>query len=155
MEEALARLYAKFSGLSEDPYALRDYGSENKRFAGRMTALRAAADVHFVQVPSQREEGEFDSIISEATALSIKRHRIAHGHITMWAEFRMPMPRPTGAFELSATVLYRWGAPFYSMDNLRTDPVGVDSASIEVVQKEFEALHNRVFRLTNALFPAP
>jgi len=142
MEEAFAHLYALMMGLPERPEALSDYGSENRRFVDRVEALKSAAQSYFVRLPNQNREAVMSRLIEDARELSIKRHRIAHGHITMWGEF--PFPTARGYSTVETTLLYRWGAPWYSFMNLRTDPIGGDAASIEVAQKEFEALHNRI-----------
>ncbi len=110
MEEALARLYALMAGLPERPDALSDYGAENKIFRDRIAALRAAGEAYFVSFCDQHREGELYHLLEDAEALSIKRHRIAHGHITMWGEFRVP--DGPGAFEVKSTMHYRWGAPW-------------------------------------------
>ena len=153
MEEEFARLYARMMRLPELPKALSDYGSENRRFIDRVEALKSAADAHFVRFPDQNREEAMNRLIEDARELSIKRHRIAHGHITMWAEFHIPDTR--GPFTAESTVLHRWGAPWYSFTNLRTDPVGGNAASIEAAQKEFEALHNRIAKFTSELPPQP
>jgi hypothetical protein len=156
MESALARLYAKMTGLSEDPRALADYGSENRRFVDRLSALNDASEDYFRMLPDQNKEGELSIILKDTKDLSIKRHRIAHGMITMWTEFYMPENVEKGKqFTLEGRVLYRWGAPFYSMINLRTDPVGGNAASIEFVQNEFENLCNRIAKFTDALPKRP
>lgn len=149
MEEALARLYALMTGLPEQPDALSEYGSENRKFVERLAALKTAGENYFVSFPNQLLEGRLGDLLKEAKELSIKRHRIAHGLITMWGEFQIP--DTPGPFEIPGKILYRWGAPWYSKDTLRTDPVGNDASSIEIVQKEFESLHNRVFALTSEM----
>src|SRR5690348_13363128 len=90
MEEAFARLYATMTGLPERPDALSDYGTENKRFGQRADALLEAANAYFVRSPNQEREGLLVQLIKDARDLAIKRHRIAHGHITMWTEFHLP-----------------------------------------------------------------
>jgi hypothetical protein len=154
METALARLYATMTGLPENPVALADYGSENRRFVDRLSAISDAAAAYFIGSPDQHREGELSGLLKDAKDLSIKRHRVAHGFVTMWTEFPIP-PDAKGAIELQAKVLFRWGAPFYSMTNLRTDPVGGDAASIEAVQKEFEDLHNRIAKFISELPKRP
>lgn len=150
MESALARLYAKMAGLPEDPGALAEYGSENRRFIDRFDALTKAAEAYFLSSPDQHREGEMSTLLNEARGLSIKRHRIAHGMVTMWSEFHLP-PDTNGEFTLESRILFRWGAPIYSMVNLRTDPVGGNAPSIEAAQKEFEDLNNRIAKFTDNL----
>jgi hypothetical protein len=128
MEATLARLYATLAGLPERPDAVANYGAENKIFGHRVAALKDAADIYFISAPNQDREAELSELLAEAVALSIKRHRIAHGYITMWGEFRIPQGK--GLFEVTATILYRWGAPWYSMVHLKTDPVGGNAVSI-------------------------
>jgi hypothetical protein len=111
MEISLARLYAMIAGLPETPMAFADYGSENKIFINRLAALNEAATAYFVNIPDQNREGELSDLLRDAKDLSIKRHRIAHGFVTMWAEF--PIPQGVkGEFEVQAQVLYRWGRAF-------------------------------------------
>jgi hypothetical protein len=136
MEEAFARLYAKFMGLPERPDALVDYGAENRRFVDRMAALKAAGDSYFIRKPNQEKEGQLQELIKTARDLSIKRHRVAHGHITTAGQFRLPDTK--GPFEITPTFHYRWGAPWYSLETLRTNPIGVNAAMIEKDQKAFE-----------------
>ena len=158
MEEALARLYALVTGLPERHDALSEYGSENRRFVHRLAALVEATEAYFVRFSHQGREAEVFEILQEASRLSIKRHRIAHGHITMWGEFHIPPGLSKGEhFSMSSTMMYRWGAPFYSMVNLRTDPIGGDAASIDAVRAEFEALHNRIAALISEMprLPSP
>jgi hypothetical protein len=152
MEEALARLYAAFCNLPEDPQAMSVYGSENRRFIDRINAIRESSDAYFIRFPNQEHEGELDAIVQTAVDLSIQRHRIAHGHITQWGAFNIPDGLKRGdQFEMVAVFHYRWGAPFYSHTNLRTNPVGVDAAWINAIRAEFEALWNRAAALLNAL----
>jgi hypothetical protein len=152
MEEALASLYARFTGLPERPDALVDYGSENRRFQDRLAALRKAGDAYFISHANQDHEGEFERILSLAAELAIKRHRIAHGHISMWGEMRLPDQR--GYFEITMTLLYRWAAPWYSIGSLRTNPVGVNAAAINDDHDEFGTLTNRIAALASALKPS-
>ncbi|WP_214471062.1 hypothetical protein [Mesorhizobium sp. dw_380] len=149
MEEAFARLFAAFTGLPEQPDALMEYGSDNRRFVDRMAAIRAAGERYFCLKPSQENEAILQDLLTAAADLSIKRHRIAHGHITMWTEFQLPEAK--GPFEVTGQILYRWGAPWYSTGTLRTNPVGVNASTIETDQKAFENLHNRIFKFTSEL----
>jgi hypothetical protein len=128
MEEALARLYAKMTGLPERPDALSDSGAENRMFAHRLAALQSAANAYFVRIPSQFWEG-VTRLLADTKELSIKRHRIAHGKITQWGEFKIP-DDAKGAFQVESLFLFRWGAPWYSMITLGTGPVGTDAAAI-------------------------
>jgi hypothetical protein len=153
MEEAFARLFALFMNLPENPYALADYGSENRRFVDRMGALKSAGESYFIRKPNQTHEGELHALIEAASDLSIKRHRIAHGHISMWAHARLPETK--GTHEITAAFHFRWAAPFYSMSTLRTNPVGVNAATIAVDQAAFEALHNRIAKFTSELPALP
>jgi hypothetical protein len=156
MEEALARLYAKIAGLPEQPNALSYYGAENRKFIERYEALKSAAEAYFVRCPDQEREGTMYRLLEDARDLSIKRHRIAHGHVTQWGELHFPENLERGQrFDLTATFLYRWGAPWYSMTTLRTDPIGGDAASIEASQKEFEALNIRIHKFTAELPKKP
>lgn len=153
MEEALACLYAAMTGLPEKPDAVSEYGAENKIFRDRIAAVQSAAETYFVSHPDQRREGELSQLLADAVELSIKRHRVAHGHITMWTEFHFPDPLPPRGtqFVVEGTVLYRWGAPWYSMVTLRTDPIGGNAASIDAMHDEFGALHNRIAKFTSEL----
>jgi hypothetical protein len=156
MEEALARLYAKLTGLPERPDALSDYGAENRIFSHRLQVLKSAAEAYFAKSPDAVRQAELANLLEDAKQLSIKRHRIAHGHITQWGEFQFPEDLERGKpFTMTSTVLYRWAAPWYSMTALRTDPVGRNAASIEAAQKEFEALHNRIAKLDSELPKRP
>ena len=141
MEESLARIFAKMTGLPENPYALSDYGSENRRFVDRISAIKQAAHAYFIRNPDQALEGELDSILTAAIDLSIKRHRIAHGHISMWGHAKIPDTK--GYFEVDMDIRFRWAAPFYSMTNLRTDPIGTNAASIDAVHDAFQNLNRR------------
>jgi hypothetical protein len=149
MEESFARLYAAMKGLPERPDALSDYGTENNRFGKRADALQEAADAYFISAPDQYREAELTKLITDARDMSIKRHRIAHGHVTQWGEFQIPQGR--GHHEIDVGLLYRWGAPWYSMVTLRTDPIGGDAASIDIAHKEFEALHNRIVKFISEM----
>ena len=149
MEEAFAFLYLVLKGQPENIQALPDYGEENRRFTDRMSALTVAAEEYFVWLPDQNREAEMEDLITTARDLSIKRHRVAHGHITRWSHIKLPRER--GYHEIAATFLYRWGSPWYSMLTLRTDPIGGNAASIAVVQKEFEDLHNRIAKFSAEL----
>lgn len=156
MEEALARLYAKLMGLPETPTALAEYGAEYRKTVERLDGINIAARSYFIRLPHQNLEAELHAIVETARELCIKRHRVAHGHVTMVAEFKIPeAPAGSGPFTASSRVLWRWGAPFYSMTTLRTDPVGGNAASIEAAQKEFEDLHNRIFKFTSELPARP
>jgi hypothetical protein len=152
MEEALARLYVRMMGLPERPDAVTSYGAENRKFIERFEAIKTALERYFARFPNQEREGELLLLLQEARDLSIKRHRIAHGHITQWGEFKIP-ENVSGAFTLQAACLYRWGAPWYSAVNLRSDPVGGDAASIEAAQREFEVLWTKIAKFTSELPP--
>jgi len=49
---------------------------------------------------------------------------------------------------------YRWAPPFYGIEKLQTNPVGLNGAAIDVIAQQFGVLHNRVFAFTERL-PAP
>jgi hypothetical protein len=83
MEYALARTFAAFNNLSEDPKELVAYGSEYGMFNQRIKALERAAEVYFICHSDQNLEGDFASLLEDATNLAIRRHRIAHGHVAM------------------------------------------------------------------------
>jgi hypothetical protein len=138
--------------LPETPGALSDCGAENRIFVERIGAQKSAANAYFIRLPNQCLEGKLCRLFTGAAALSIKRHRIAHGQISMWGEFKVPETQ--GSFQIEATMLYRWGAPWYSMVTLRTDPVGTDAAAINAAEEEFAALHNRVSAFIDEM-PAP
>lgn len=160
MELALARLYVILSGLPDRPDSYVPYGTEYRKFSMRKVAVERAAEKFFVSRPDQMLEGELRRILQTLDELAIVRHRIAHGHITMWTEISLPSPLPERgtAFEMRGTILYRWGAPFYSIGSLRTDPVGIGGAAVENLSAQFETVHNEIFRFTESLLgpsPAP
>lgn len=154
MELSLAALYGYFAGLGPDPHLLAQFGASNRRFVDRMAALKAAGDSFFIGAPNQEHEGELDAILRTASDLSIDRHRIAHGRITMWAESIVDL-RPGQTIDLKMVMHYRWGAPFYAHTLLRTDPVGGNAASIDATRAHFESLHNRVVVFRSKLGPEP
>jgi hypothetical protein len=155
LEEALARLALKMAGIGDLPQNYPPYGKENGTFRQRIAALQRRASHYFAVHPNQALEGEFASLLGEADDLSIERHRIAHGHITMWGEFKMPQGE--GSFTVSASLLYRWAPPFYGVEKLRTNPVGLNGVGIDSVSQQFEELHNRVAVFTDAIpeLPSP
>lgn len=151
LEEALATLFLKMMGTPDTPANLAAYGQANRRFSDRMIATRAAADAYFIKHPDQALEGEFKKLHTGILEMGIERHRIAHGHITRASEFKIPHGPKGSSFEVSATVLFRWGAPFYSTDNLRTDPIGVGAAQIDALTTKFMAMHNNVHAFTEQI----
>jgi hypothetical protein len=149
MEEALAQLYLKFKSIPFNPAELAAYGKEHRRFADRKDALEQASREFFVGSPDQETEGQFRFIVAELDELAIERHRIAHGHISMWGGFKLPEKK--GYFEVTTQMKYRWAAPWYSTANLRTDPVGKNAEAINAVHDRFSALHNQITALKDAL----
>lgn len=149
LEQALARLYLRLTAQPELPENYLAFGQANGTFMQRMTALVAAAEKHFIRYPDQSKEGAFQVIIERTHDLSIERHRIAHGHITMWGEFAIPQEK--GPFTVSATMHYRWAPPYYGVRKLRTNPVGHNGETIDATSLQFEILHNQVAAFTDAL----
>lgn len=149
LETALARLALEFAGIPDDPMNLSEFGKQNGMFRQRISALQAAADGFFIRHPDQDIERHFSELRAAAENLAIERHRIAHGNITMWGQFKIPVVK--GSFSVSSTVLYRWAPPFYGAEKLRADPVGLNCAGIEERISQFSDLHNRVFIFTERL----
>ena len=113
-----------------------------------MTALADAAEKYFAKSPDQQKEGAFQDILKQAYALSIERHRIAHGHITMGS--KIDLPEEKGPSVVDVTFLYRWDPPFDGVRKLRTNPVGADAASIDATSRQFEDLNNKAIAFTDA-----
>jgi len=149
MEETLARLALKLSGQSDGIENLPGFGKANGTFVRRISALGQAAQSYFAKHPDQALEGEFGAIVTEVNSLSIERHRIAHGHITMWGELKLPEEK--GEFSVDVTMLYRWAPPWYGIEKLRTSPVGLNGAGIEQVSQKFEDLNNRALVFSESL----
>ena len=152
LEMALARLYLIMSGIDETPANFATYGFENGRFVNRIAAIERAAAVYFVRHPNQEVEGAFCELIQTTKALSIDRHRIAHGNISQVGKAN-PMPGPTkdGTFMMQVSFLFRWGAPLYSTRSLRTNFVGGGSKAINAVRDKIKAKHNEIHAFTQAL----
>jgi hypothetical protein len=125
LEEALANLALKMSGIAESPDNLAAFGRRNRTFTERIAALTFASTSYFVRHHNQAIEGTFLRLIQSVENMAIERHRIAHGHISMAGEFNIPTG--SGVTVVTARAFYRWAAPFYSMGNLRTDPFGKGS----------------------------
>ena len=152
LESAFAKLYLKFVGLSDFPDNHLAYGSKNGIFTERMRAICAAAEIYFVKSPDQQKEGALIALVQRAQNLSGERHRIAHGHITQVGAFKPKGPADErGRVVMTATFLYRWAPPFYGLEKLRTNFVGINSATIEAISLQFEDLHNQVHAFTEAL----
>ena len=150
MEVNLAHVFAALTGLPENPYALSEYGSENRRLVDRIGAIKQAASAYFIRTPCQALEGELDNILADVTD-SRSRGIGLHMAISPCGG-KLDIPATRGPFEVTATMLYRWGAPFYSMVNLRTDPVGTNSAAINAVHDQFEEMQKRILAF-NARLP--
>lgn len=149
LEEALARLFLLFTNTPDLPFNYQAFGRDNGTFSRRIAALENAASSYFMFNPDQTSEGTFRDLVAEANDLSIERHRIAHGHITMWGEFKIPEVK--GCFEVTSTMHYRWAPPFYAVEKLRTNPVGINGEAIDKMSQQFEDLHNRVYAFTESL----
>lgn len=149
MEQFLAQLWCKFQGLPADQVSSVRYGEENGTFSRRMTALANAAEKYFQTHPDQDAEGDFSSIWDAVNELAIERHRIAHGHLTMWVEFKIPEEK--GLHTVTASPLFRWAPPFYGISKLRTDPVGLNSHAIAEIRAKFEAITVRAEALSARL----
>lgn len=144
MELALARLYFKFKGVDPAPHEYIDYGTKNAMLRNRITALSRTAEAYFVKAPDQTKEAEFDDILRSVELLSIRRHRIAHGYVSISGALNSVSVSSDGLLEISGTMLYRWATPFYAVEKLKTDIIGFDSNSIHSDRALFENLHNRV-----------
>ena len=154
LETALARLYLKMKKLPETPDHLADYGSQNRKFVDRVTAVNSAAYAYFVQRPNQEKEGEFCRLIEEVNELAIDRHRIAHGNITMVSELVPSGPIVKGQpFTLSGKFKYRWNPAFYSTGNLRTGVFGIGSKGLNIHHDKFQAKHREILSFTESLSP--
>jgi hypothetical protein len=149
LEQAFARLYVKLTARPDLPESYLSFGQKNGTFTKRMAALVATAEAYFIKFPDQHKENAFQEIETRAQDLSIERHRIAHGHITMWGEFKIPEKK--GPFVSTATMHYRWAPPFYGARKLRTNPVGHNAETIDAISQPFEELHNKVFAFTEVL----
>lgn len=152
LEDALARLALKLAGIPDEPHNYPMIGKRNGMLRQRLAALEATAAYYFSLHPGQELEGEFASLIEDVTYLAIERHRIAHGHITMWGEIQLPEKMVKGeAFTMEMTPLYRWAPPWYGIEKLKTNPVGLNGAGIDEVSQQFEILHNRVHAFTEKI----
>ena len=154
MEMALARLYLKMRGIEQTPANYASYGSDNGRFVDRMAALERAAATYFVRRPHQETEGVFCRLVESTKSLSIDRHRIAHGHISMAGKFNhMPGPTKDGTSMMQATLLFRWGAPLYSTGSLRTNFIGGGSKAIDLIRDKIIDKRKEILAFTEALAP--
>ena len=149
MEQFLAHLWCRFQGLPIDLVSSVPYGEENGTFARRMSALANVAEKYFQSNPDQNMEGEFSSILNTVNELAIERHRIAHGHITLWMEFKIPEEK--GYHSISASPSFRWAPPFYGTGKLRTNPVGLDATGISKIREKFEKITVRADELSKRL----
>ena len=114
-----------------------------------MTALAKVAERYFQGNPDQGTEGEFSSILAAVYDLAIERHRIAHGHITMWMEFKVPEEK--GEHLVTAKPLFRWAPPFYGTGKLRANPVGLNASGLSEIRSKFEEITNRAANLRERL----
>jgi hypothetical protein len=154
MEQALAYLFLTLSGIHDHPSNLAAYGAKHRKFIDRLSAVKAAAEAYFMKSPDQQIEGTFSGLVAEIEALAIERHRIAHGHISIVAEWKLP-ENVTGKIAITSRAKYRWAAPFYSTTQLRTDPFGIGSKDIDRLTDEFMRLHNNVHAFTTSLTSPP
>lgn len=149
LEERLAGLALTFQGIPAIPPNLPGFGSRNGIFRMRLKALEDAGARYFVSNPDQSLEGQLASLIAKTNELSIERHRIAHGHITMWGE--MQMPSHESYTDVRFTILYRWAPPWYGIDKLKTNPVGMNASGINAISEKFEDLAGVVAKFTAGL----
>jgi len=149
MESALAELYLKFKSLPANPDNLAEYGDANRKFEARKRAVQEAANLYFVASPDQAREGRFREIIATLDDLAIERHRIAHGHISMFGSFEPPDIRVSGQVEVA--MKFYWAAPFYSQTNLRTAIVGKNAEGIDAMHDRFSTLNDEIRAFTEPL----
>jgi hypothetical protein len=153
LEMALARLYLKMKNIPETPDNFANYGATHRRFVDRMAAVNATAAAYFIRRPDQEKEGTFCQMIENIYRLSIDRHRIAHGQITMVAEFVPEKSTDETAVTLTGRVKYRWNPAFYSTGNLRTGPFGVGSKGLNMLTEKFKKVHNELLAFTESILP--
>lgn len=153
METALASLYLKLTRIPEIIDNVAAYGHANRQFHQRVTAIQRAAQIYFVRTCDQEKEGQLVTLLGAVQLYAIERHRIAHGYIVQSGKL------DTAAWKKGATVLtdsmYRWGTPFYAMDNLRHDPLGRRSDEIEEWTQRFTELHLEIVAFNDSLQRQP
>jgi hypothetical protein len=151
LEQALAYLYLKMVEVPDTPSNLAAFGSKHRTFAKRMAEWGTGAWGYFIRKPDQKKEGRFNELIATVNALSLERHRVAHGHVSIVAELHIPKDAEGETFNVEAPALYRWAAPFYATGSLKTDPFGKGSKDINLLTDAFIGIHNEVHQFTEAL----
>lgn len=154
MEQALAYLYLKLSGKPDTPDNAAEYGSQYRVFRDRLNTLREALTTYSIRHHDQSLEGDITSLFNDVQALAITRHRIAHGHVTKFAEMTVPAAPVGIPFTLTGNVVYCWGPPFYGVESLRTNVFGMNAAQINAAHDSFSEAWNRAFHLTKRVWPA-
>jgi hypothetical protein len=147
LEAHLSYLYSIFVDKPLAFAALDQYGRENKIFNDRMTALCKAGRKYFQRCPSQKKEGEVDSLIAETRRLSVFRHQIAHGAVIGKEMFH-------DGEDVIAYSIVPASHSIYSLTKTTT-PYSYNSTDIHNFELKFAAHAERVRAFNHALCPIP
>ena len=156
LEEQLARLALFLQGIPIGPQTLAAHGKANGIFKERLAATRKAGEHFFIGHPDQQKEGEFADLMTSIDELSIKRHRIAHGHGMQVTEFNVEHhaeEMKAGVTTFTGTFVWRWGPAFYSMEKLRAGVPGFASWDIDQWREEFVAAQDAIGVFADSLPP--
>lgn len=143
MEASLADLYSVFCGAPFDKEVVVQFGRRYATTVRRLTGLQDAAFRFFCRWPDQEREHSFNNLRQEAEALSIDRHRIAHGLVD-----RINIAEADGS-GMSGFALV---APWYAESRLRSSVNDAwDSRMIVRVSDRFVQLDRSLMTFSGAL----
>lgn len=136
MEAEYANMFALFRGKPGDLELVRAFGQIGSVYSYRIAQLRYSAEKYFVSHPNQDDEGLLHSLIGESDALSLERHRIAHGVTVLMLRIELEPPR------------WVWGysAPWYAEHRLKTGdyPYHYDADTVAEFGMTFARLAQKV-----------
>lgn len=132
VEISLADLYSLFRGAPFANNVVGDFGQRYSTTVRRLAGLDDAASRYFARRPGQEREGEFRRLRKAVEALSIDRHRIAHGIVD-----RVNWGNPDGTVITGFALV----APWYAERRLgMTQNEAWDSAAIYAVGERFMSM---------------
>lgn len=142
VEISLADLYSVFRGAPFDRRTVTAFGRGRATTTARLAGLEKAAPEFFFHYPNQAREHAFEDALRQVRALSLDRHRIAHGLVD-----RVTFMLADGGYMTGFALV----APWYGQSRLKLSNNDAWGAStINTVSDHFVALAREIMAFTRA-----
>lgn len=154
LEFEMSIFYFYFNENKPNLTDIDEFGSKFRITSERLNAVANSATKYFIKNPNQEIEAEFENILKRIKDMSIERHRIAHGILTIVAKPRYSKHHKLGVdifnpFETE----YRLGAPWYALRRLKTHQHGISVDEIREKEKIFSQILDEVRNFRAVRFP--